>query len=508
MQGPCILIRAFDKYYSKAILFGIVGTVWFAALCHAAHDIWAAAVLFTLGTLLTAVFCIGRLRDQRPIKLPLAFTLSMFLLALGFSKWHSCDLDTFSLELWGWIFIVLFYFLFVNAIEETQDAEQFLALSGLVVVPLTLLCIWQWITGQPVHAMLINSAVLAGFTLYWTLFFWTRTLDHGFYKVAFLSCVIALTLTQSWGALVSVMIGFTLLYWDRLIKLAHRYEKTAFFLVCTVTVIIVLLLSWKTHRHTERLYYWLAAFKIWRHEPWTGVGLGGFATVYPYFKIGAMENSRFAHSFLFQTLSETGVVGSLTMMGIAAEIAFLRLKSPADLPSSSTFRVIDITLLMILCFSLISIHMDFLLNKLVFFLFLSLSFVPRALRQYHVSPLWIATAGICVVLVSPLWMSLVQASRLYVSGMLYESRSQYVDAARDYQNAITLEPFHADSYWRLSRLHEAQFNITRSPRELDAALAYLQQAVRFKKSALYMNDMMRLKKLEGLPTKTTPQPSS
>ena len=53
--------------------------------------------------------------------------------------------------------------------------------------------------------------------------------------------------------------------------------------------------------HTsDRWAYWQSAVRMWLEKPWTGVGLGGFATAYPYFKAGAQMNTLFAHSFVLQ----------------------------------------------------------------------------------------------------------------------------------------------------------------------------------------------------------------
>ena len=44
-------------------------------------------------------------------------------------------------------------------------------------------------------------------------------------------------------------------------------------------------------------------------SPLTGVGLGGYAVAFPYFKRTAGENTLFAHGVLWQMLAETGLAG-------------------------------------------------------------------------------------------------------------------------------------------------------------------------------------------------------
>src|SRR5438105_2832204 len=97
----------FDTYYQRAILFGLVSGVWFGVAAQAAHDVWSASVLFLWVTVLCVMFCVGRYRDRRPVRLPLWIPTLAVLLAFWASRAHSYDIDTTNFELWGWFFSVL-----------------------------------------------------------------------------------------------------------------------------------------------------------------------------------------------------------------------------------------------------------------------------------------------------------------------------------------------------------------------------------------------------------------
>ena len=97
-------------------------------------------------TLASLVFCVGRMRDPKPVKLPLFLAIALFLIACRLSLWHTYDLDTSWLEFWGWAFTVLIFYLFINVAESAADVNHFFALAGLIVIPLAVHCIWQRIS--------------------------------------------------------------------------------------------------------------------------------------------------------------------------------------------------------------------------------------------------------------------------------------------------------------------------------------------------------------------------
>jgi len=60
----------------------------------------------------------------------------------------------------------------------------------------------------------------------------------------------------------------------------------------------------------ERLYYWQIALRVWQRQPLVGAGPGGFSLLYPTLKPSAARESRYAHNWLFEALSELGLVGA------------------------------------------------------------------------------------------------------------------------------------------------------------------------------------------------------
>jgi len=66
----------------------------------------------------------------------------------------------------------------------------------------------------------------------------------------------------------------------------------------------------------ERLAHWLAAWRMFEQHPWTGVGLGQYATIYPQVAIPRWSDPLgHAHNLYLHVLAEQGLLG---MVGLAA----------------------------------------------------------------------------------------------------------------------------------------------------------------------------------------------
>jgi O-antigen ligase len=527
------LLSSFLRIYPRVVYYGLISLIWFSALSSAAYDLWAATVFFSVTTLLTLVFEIGRWLDRAPIKAPLAAPLLLFLGALSLSTWNSYDLDTTHLEVWGWAFAVLAFYLYLNTVESEQDQNRFFTLAGAVVVPLALICLWQrfvfpasghtktlglfgygllelnlgWIRpglkysyrygNWEIHATLINSIVLAGFVLYWTPFFWKRAIENKRFRFLFLACLMALFFARSWWALLVLLLGFALDHYEILKATAARNKKSLILVLLPAFLCLGSIAYIKTHHrvadhaHSDsyhpqgRWAYWSAAWEMWQRHPWSGVGLGAYAAAYPFFRTPGVENTRLAHGFPIQMLAETGTAGIAAWLLLL--IQFLRLRSRKQ-------SIYETTLVMILVYSAISIHMDYLLNKVVFLIFVAAAVRAVRSEEYRMPPLWIAGTGACLILASAFWLPLLPASRRYESALYYEHTGDIQKAVRLYQDAIALNPHHADSHWRMAQFYRSQYEKTRSPEDLTAAQSHMRQALHNRKDVRFIDEHADIEK--------------
>jgi O-antigen ligase len=60
----------------------------------------------------------------------------------------------------------------------------------------------------------------------------------------------------------------------------------------------------------ERLAHWQAAREMWRDQPWSGVGFGNYAVVYPVYAVGRwLDPLGHAHNYWLNIGAEAGLVG-------------------------------------------------------------------------------------------------------------------------------------------------------------------------------------------------------
>jgi O-antigen ligase len=67
-----------------------------------------------------------------------------------------------------------------------------------------------------------------------------------------------------------------------------------------------------------RARYWNESLKMFKDHPWAGVGAGGYATVRPRYRNDLLD-VRHAHGYVFQTLSDLGILGlALSLLALVA----------------------------------------------------------------------------------------------------------------------------------------------------------------------------------------------
>jgi O-antigen ligase len=68
----------------------------------------------------------------------------------------------------------------------------------------------------------------------------------------------------------------------------------------------------------ERVAHWWAGWRMWEDHPWTGVGIGNYATAYPLYKLAGWDDPLgHAHNFYINMGAEAGT------LGLAAYLIFL-----------------------------------------------------------------------------------------------------------------------------------------------------------------------------------------
>lgn len=146
--------------------------------------------------------------------------------------------------------------------------------------------------------------------------------------VAVLLCFGALILSGSRGGVVATLGGMGIL---AALLAAWRwggtrvYQLVAAGLVAATLLVVLLLVAlfsldtassrWMGSSGLgQRMYYWQTAFAAWADAPWIGHGTGSYSTIYLEYRQPGSNETRHSHSWLFDSLAEGGLVGTLLLL--------------------------------------------------------------------------------------------------------------------------------------------------------------------------------------------------
>jgi O-antigen ligase len=430
----------FDRTYLDLTQLGLAAGIWFSVFFNAAHDEWAACAVFGLLTLLVPFLLLGHFRTRRPLSLPLIYPTLLFLAALVLSTRYSYDFVSSRWESWVWFYCFVAFYLFVNVAQTSSELDLFFVGSSAVLVPLALMCLSEQYAVATTYlrtefpgeafglhlakvlakgflynhweicATLLNSNVLSGFVLYWLFLLWDKR-KRWVCRPILISAFIILLLAHSGWAGMSILVG-GLFYKKEILKklyLERKREFITYFALFTILCAGIVLFKFGHHQTkyysaTNRLDWWWTALRMAQARPITGVGLGAFSVAYPYFEVARRFGTIYAHSFPLQLLSETGLLGTVSLLGFA--IAISRRTSKGMGKRENTYRrVYWATILTVLCYSMININLEYFLNKLVLLLLFG-SLVNSEHKDFRVTSGngFLVTWAILILLI-PNWLA-------------------------------------------------------------------------------------------------------
>ncbi len=246
----------------------------------------------------------------------------------------------------------------------------------------------------------------------------------------------------------------------------RRHKKIFFTAGAVVGVIVTAMVVYKfahtidrsidPHRNNfNRLYWWGSAWRMFLDYPWSGIGIGNFASAYLSYKIGGTENTLYAHSLPFTLLAETGLAGTLSFAALL--IAFAR-KARSLARGHVRAHPHLIALVAVFLFYTINIGLEYLVNLLVFAILAAMTManVPAVSVKPRPSSVIVGVAlALCAV---PFLLSQFFASRCSVAAWTALEAGDLVQAESGFKNAIELDPRAWDPYVGLARIANKQDN--------------------------------------------------
>ncbi|NNN05372.1 MAG: O-antigen ligase family protein [Elusimicrobia bacterium] len=378
----------------------------------------------------------------------------------------------------GAFYAALYYLLRVVERKNARHTLMLLAVFALVHAGLLLFTQRNMLTEAATP--LINHNILAGFALCWFFLLWKRAMEKSARIIWMLPCVFILMVERSWWSYVCVLFGLGIYYQDHFAERlrARRREFLAAAVAAAMLVALMIVVKVAQHSPTvlgsSRLYWWVAAGRMFFHRPWTGVGLGGFATAYPFFKAGVVENTTHAHSFPLELIAETGIIGAASASLLAHDYRRLLTGPRGD----ETNRVARATMAAVLCFSVININLEYFLNKFVLLFFLASLLIGRRVPARKIKPLFLVAACAGLALCASFWLPLLASSRLVLSGRAAQETGKNEEAEKLYKDALSIDPTNADADWALAALKLDEFKRGGRDRTRLESLDYLHDGLK------------------------------
>jgi len=490
-----------SKFY---LLISLAAVIWFAALARGAHDLWAVSVLCAFLSLLASIFLYFRAKSHSPITLPLVCPFGALFLGVIISARFAFDVNTAHLEIVGLACAIACFFLFSNLFQEQSMRRLVMPYAGSVMFPLAAIALLQHFRNAPplkeelrllgtvgyshwsAAATFTNSSLYAGLSLSWILPAWHHRQAGRYYQWLFGCCLLSLFLSRSWWALICLTVGFMLYYKKSSKNIRNQRVSIIFFMTSISLFILALIIKFGPGRDPSyladsRLGWWTAGIRMFIEHPWVGVGLGGYATAFPYFKPSVSQNTLFAHSFPVQVLAETGLAGLLGFLAVGVTCWRRAYDQTSVTPENQAYRA---TLTILLMFSLTTIFLDTWIGKLMLLMSLSLVLASSSLERFSISKrhTWL-TVGILLLLI-PSWYLPFRSSQFDAIGLTYETTREPVKAEAAFQKALALNPNEDDSCRGLARLYERRYQQTHSMLDFSNSLLWSREALRLKQVRL------------------------
>ena len=253
-------------------------------------------------------------------------------------------------------YMVLFY-LALFFIDESEPQKQCLQVKNLISliigvgVVISFVGISQFIKGESVNVMMMNSNILAGYLIMIIPLLLSRLIlifkNHKFFEsypnlyslksllknikfffsfgsknlllisyFVFLgTMIVCLTFTFSLGAWIGLSFGLSLFLF-LFFGLKGNFDKKFWYVIMGGGLLLIYLVVYIFIYHDivfNRLNWWRGAWKMVCNYSFTGVGLGCFGSVYLKYKTGHL-NSLYAHNYFLQIAAEIGIAGLVVFL--------------------------------------------------------------------------------------------------------------------------------------------------------------------------------------------------
>lgn len=297
---------------------GLVVILFFLTLLQGGLHLSIATVAYGVVLVVGANY----LRTSKTIRLPLLVPVTIGLLAFGITIFFSVNPAQSLLKWLNYFFAATMFYLAVNVLDTDKRLNFLIGSMVLLAWFEPALIVAQKIIKGPDYYLIDdapgtfrNANVTAAFMLLWVPLFldrWRSARSTGlkigvYWASGFIAALLCVALCLSAWAVLVLIIFLPWRFWARIKK------PVAFLLIGSSAAFIFKFGDVLLSRFAFRMGVWQSALNMFFDHPWTGVGVGCFSSSYLAYRVG--DNiSPFAHSFVFNTLAETGALGVLGVL--------------------------------------------------------------------------------------------------------------------------------------------------------------------------------------------------
>ncbi|OIO09504.1 MAG: hypothetical protein AUJ52_06320 [Elusimicrobia bacterium CG1_02_63_36] len=419
-------------------LAGLLGLLTvFCAAAKGAYDLWAS-LAFVLATL--ALFAGSAIRAAwKDEGWRLCAWAPTAAAAAGFAASLISPLN--PAESWtvvpSWIAAALVFPLACRAFQTEADFDRFLRLLVPFFSLQAALVAREQLSSVPLFfdqsaGLLFDANASAAFCVAWIPPLAARALRGrgetgrwpGYWSAGLIAALIAFAGAKSVWGFIALAAPLPWLLGPRF----GRREKS--FVVVAAAAAAV----WKFGGSSDRLGWWATGLRMFADAPWTGVGLGGYASAFLAYRVGGGVQTVSAHGAPVQLLAETGMLGTGALAWALLAAGRGRLRAAIAGRRGAAFGLLALGV-----FSLASVCFEFPVNLLSFSLLAGAAFgaVPEPTRPLpKAAAVMIAAACLAV---SPFLIAPWQASRAVVSGQEALIRNDHGEAERYFSAAGAMD---------------------------------------------------------------------
>lgn len=481
----CLSLSANENPLMSFLLFFL--TTLIPLLFNAGWDLWTLTLIHLLTIALVVAIAFENLSNG---EFEFSYSaIDVFFLIFLFFCIFSCvfSINRFNTrnEIYNHLNYYLLYFSAFYLFNTTLKKRIFFYLLIGVGLFVSSMALWQWQHGQAIVGTLVNANVFSAYLVVCMLAaitllcnennFSHKTIRMCFLFISFIIFAAVLALTRSLGGWLGFFWGSCIFLFIMVKKKFFKLKKIALagLIVFGVFMAYFVVLKGREPGVFNRVQWWKAAINIAKAHPISGVGLGNFGGMYLRYKTAGL-NSVYAHNYLLQIMSETGVPGFFSLLILLFSIGFWYVKRLRSLADENQFLVAGGFSIFsaLLLNSLIDFGLNFPAIAIVFWVLIGV--VSSGFKRKTVTIFWnnskmILCAFLCLIAAMVVIKPFV-ASQKYVQGQDELAANNLAMAEEHFLWSARLDSLNSETYASLSDVY------ARKNRK-DVAIAYLKKAI-------------------------------